>query len=38
MDERRAEEARESLRLAIEATGDRPEYSDLDRQLNGPAQ
>jgi hypothetical protein len=35
MDERRTQEARESLRLAIEATGDRPEYSDVDRQLNG---
>jgi Tfp pilus assembly protein PilF len=37
MDERRMGEARESLRLAIEATGDRPEYSDLSLQLNGRA-
>jgi len=38
MDEKRADDATESLRLAIEATGNRPEYSDLGRQLNGPAQ
>ena len=36
MDERRTQEASESLRLAIEATGDRPEYSDPAWQLNGP--
>src|ERR1035438_6166407 len=32
MDERRTQEARESLRLAIEATGDRPEYSRLGQE------
>ena len=37
MDERRAEEARESLRLAVDATGNRAEYSDLNQQLNVPA-
>lgn len=35
LDERWEAEARESLRLAMEATGNRPAYSDLDRQLNG---
>jgi hypothetical protein len=28
----------ENLRLAIETTGNRTEYSDLDRQQNGVAQ
>jgi len=37
MDERRIVEARESLRLAVEATGNRTEYTGLDRQLNPPA-
>ena len=36
IDEKRAADARESLRLAIEATGDRLEYSDLIRQLSRP--
>jgi Flp pilus assembly protein TadD len=35
IDEKRADDARESLRVAIEATGSRPEYDDLGRQLNG---
>jgi hypothetical protein len=34
--ERSTQEAGESPRLTIEATGNHTEYSDLDRQLNGP--
>ena len=37
MDQGRAEEAKESLRLAIEATGSHPEYNDLSQQLSGLA-
>jgi Flp pilus assembly protein TadD len=36
LDEGRKDDARASLRSAVEATGHRPEYDDLDRQLGGP--